>query len=95
MHARRTVLTAVALIALTSAVGQAAEPLTVELKAADVLELAKRFAKFNDALPQAAKLGMSKLTAFEEHIQELVLLDKPDIVRGAGIHHNAIKLFTI
>ena len=68
MHARKAILAAaVTLVALGSTVALAAETPTAKLKAADERELAKRFAKFNDALPDAAKLGMSRLTAFEEH----------------------------
>jgi len=77
MHSRKAaVAAAVAVIALASLVGLAAEPTTAKLKSGDVLELAKRFATFNDALPDAAKLGMSRLTAFEEH---------PHFVYAAGV----------
>ena len=47
-----------------------AEPVVASLKTADVIELTQRFASYNDALPDAAKLGMSRLTAFEEHAVE-------------------------
>lgn len=83
MHSRKAAVAAtVAIIALVSAVALAAEPTIAKLKSGDVLELAKRFAKFNDALPDAAKFGMSRLTAFEEHPQFVYAAG--DLPAGAG-----------
>jgi SAM-dependent methyltransferase len=45
----------------------AAEPAVASLAAADLLELAGRFAEFNDELPEPAKLGLRRLAAFEEN----------------------------
>jgi len=77
MNSRRVALVvAFVLIVLGSTVGRAAERSAAKLKTVDVQGLTKRFATFNDALPDAAKLGMSKLTAFEEH---------PHFVYAAGV----------
>ena len=40
-----------------------------DLRGEDLVTLAKRFAKFADDLPPAAQLGMTKITAYEEHPQ--------------------------
>ena len=40
-----------------------------DLRGGDLVTLAKRFAKFADDLPPAAQLGMTKITAYEEHPQ--------------------------
>lgn len=45
----------------------AAEPAVASLEAPALLELAGRFAKFNDELPEAAKLGLRRIIAFEEN----------------------------
>ena len=37
------------------------------LRASDVLELSKRFEGFSEKLPEASRLGLSEITAFEEH----------------------------
>lgn len=68
MHMRRTaVVVTVALLALSAPAARAAEPATAGLKTADLLELARRFAKFNDKLPEPARLGLERIIAFEEH----------------------------
>jgi len=46
------------------AVGKELSPVLV---ADDLVALAKRLSEFSDDLPAAAKLGMSKITAYEEH----------------------------
>lgn len=68
MHTRRTaVAVTVVLLALGALPARAAEPGAAGLKTADVLALARRFAEFNDKLPEPAKLGLGRLVAFEEH----------------------------
>lgn len=46
---------------------EAAPAAACRLRAADLVALAKRFAKFHDDLPAAAKLGVEKILAYEEN----------------------------
>lgn len=46
---------------------EAAPAAACRLRAADLVALAKRFAKFHDDLPDAAKLGLQKIIAYEEN----------------------------
>jgi len=54
-------------IVAVSAPAMAKEPTGPTLKASDLVGLAKRLAKFSDDLPAASVLGMSEITAYEEH----------------------------
>ena len=62
---RRAALLAAALGAMWAGASSAAADPT--LRIADLVELQKRFAKYSDTLPGAGKLGMAKITAYEEN----------------------------
>ena len=68
MHTQRNVVAStVLLLALLPLTTRAAEPAAANLKAAAMLELAERFAKFDDKLPEPTSLGLKRIIAFEEH----------------------------
>ncbi len=62
-----TVTATAAFLALLPLAVSDAEPMDGGLKPADLRELAKRFATFNDRLPDPEMLGLSRILAFEEH----------------------------
>ena len=64
---RNVVASAVLLLALLTLTVRAAEPAAASLKAADMLELAERFAEFDEKLPEPTTLGLRRIIAFEEH----------------------------
>ena len=68
MRTRRNVIASIVLLLILLPLAtRAAEPAAANLKAAALLELAERFAEFNDKLPEATRLGLRRIIAFEEH----------------------------
>jgi len=65
MLSKRRILLAITFgVTCTAALSAAAAP---TLRLADLAELQKRFVKYSDTLPAAARLGMAKITAYEEN----------------------------
>ena len=82
----RPALLAAAMWAMWATASSAAAAPT--LRIADLVELHKRFAKYSDTLPAAGKLGMAKITAYEENTYFVfiagAIAPRPDPAAKAG-----------